>query len=146
MITCIACWDLHVPGIECKSPDLQHPNESNFRMRILANVLLICLSLPFLGNGAKAGAQQITVATAGGSVIRVQPSSDSFLFAVMQPDGTTKPRQFRYDEIRELLLTDNPIANLQQEVIALAEQLGGDDFAVHFRVQYSVGLACKLRA
>ena len=97
-------------------------------MRILSNVLLILLCLPYLGNGATTGAQQITIATAGGSVIQVQPSSDTFMFGVMQPDGTTKPRQFKYDEMDELLLTDNPIANIQADVITLVEQLGDDDF------------------
>lgn len=97
-------------------------------MRILSNVFLIFLCLPYLGNGATTGAQQITVATAGGSVIQVQPSSDTFMFGVMQPDGTTKPQQFKYDEMREILLTDNPIANIQADVITLVEQLGDDDF------------------
>ena len=98
-------------------------------MRILSNVFLILLLVPYLGNGATIGAQQITVATAGGSVIQVQPSTDTFMFGVMQPDGTTKPRQFKYDEMRELLLTDNPVANIQTKVITLVEQLGDDHFA-----------------
>ena len=47
----------------------------------------------------------------------------------MQPDGTTQPRDVRYDEVRELLLTDNPLANVQTEIMALVNQLGDDDFS-----------------
>ncbi|MCH2183618.1 MAG: hypothetical protein MK108_16590 [Mariniblastus sp.] len=98
-------------------------------MRYLTCALSILLLLPGLGDGHMTDAPQVTVATTGGSVIRVQPSSPSFTFHVMQPDGTTQPRDVRYDEVRELLLTDNPLANVQTEIMALVNQLGDDDFS-----------------
>ena len=104
-------------------------------MKHLTSVSLTLVSLFSLGAGEAKDAPLVTVATSGGSVIRVQPNRPSFTFHVMQPDGTTQPKEIRFDEMRELLLTDNPVANVQAEIMVLIDQLGDNNFAARQRAE-----------
>ncbi len=99
-------------------------------MQIVLIIISALMYLPCFAWGTAADVTPITVTTLGGSVLRVEPAADSFTFGVIQPDGTTKPRVIKFNEIRELLLVENPVANIQKEIVALVEQLGGNDFVL----------------
>ena len=95
-------------------------------MQTLATTIFSSLLMLFSGQWASA--QILYVATTGGSLIQIEPSPKTFEFAVLQADGTTKSRTFEYAEIREFRLIENPNSNLQNEILALVEQLGAVDF------------------
>ncbi|MCH2178923.1 MAG: hypothetical protein MK106_08970 [Mariniblastus sp.] len=88
----------------------------------------ISTALLTLSMGHWVSAQPLYVATTGGSLMQIAPDNQTFEFAVLQGDGTTKLRTFKYAEVREFRLIENPNSNLQNEILALVEQLGSVDF------------------